>query len=127
MLIYDTTCLTFNEAIIDTPKVKLVLYTHETGTLVLRATLKQPPGKVFFTTDDIYLNHFYSDKICLQLLFESSASSMVTVVEEDEFKLYMRSDADIQLCEGERLFSELKKNNTDNALQMSVLTKNRLN
>ena len=48
MLIYDTSCLTFNEAIIDTAKVKLNLYTHETGELILMASLKQPPGKVFF-------------------------------------------------------------------------------
>ena len=120
MLIYDTTCLTFNSVIIDTAKVKLVLYTHETGALVLMATLRRPPGKVFFTTDEIYLHHFITDKICLQLLFEAIASNMVTVLEEDEYKLYMRSDADIQLCEGEKLFSEFEKNNTDTAVQRSM-------
>ena len=36
---------------------------------------------------------------------------MVTVLEEDKFKLYMRSDADIQLCEGEKLFSEFEQSN----------------
>jgi hypothetical protein len=119
MLIYDTTCLTFNEAIINTAKVKLVLYTHETGSLVLMANLKRPPGKVFFTTDEIYLQHFVTDKISLQLLFEAIASNMVTVLEGDEYKLYMRSDADIQLCEGEKLFSEFE-NNTDTALPASM-------
>ena len=120
MLIYDTTCLTYNKTIIDTAKVKLVLYTHEAGALVLMATLKRPPGKVFFTTDEIYLCHFMTDKICLQELFEAIASNMVTVLEEDEFKLYMCSDADIQLCEGEKLFSEFEKNNTDTAVQRSM-------
>jgi hypothetical protein len=120
MLIYDTTCLTFNEAIINTAKVKLVLYTHETGSLVLMANLKRPPGKVFFTTDEIYLQHFVTDEISLQLLFEAIASNMVTVLEGDEYKLYMRSDADIQLCEGEKLFSEFENNNTDTALPASM-------
>lgn len=112
MLIYDTSCLTFNEAIIDTAKVKLNLYTHETGELILMASRKQPPGKVFFTTDEIYLHHFVTNKISLQLLFEAIAANMVTVLEEDKFKLYMRSDADIQLCEGEKLFSEFNNNTT---------------
>ena len=106
MLIYDTSCLTFNEAIIDTANAKLILYTHETGELILMASLKQPPGKVFFSTDEIYLQHFLTDKISLQLLFESIAANMVTVLEDDKFKLYIRSNADILLCEGERLFSE---------------------
>jgi len=127
MLIYDSNCLTFNEAIINTPKVKLLLYTHESGELVLKANLKQPPGKVFFTIDAIYLHHFYNDKINLQLLFEATASNMVTVLEGVEYKLYMRSDADIQLSEGENLFSELKKNNTNNALRINMHTTNRLN
>ncbi len=111
MLIYDTCCLTVNEAIIDTAKVELNLYTHETGELILMALLKQPPGKVFFSTDEIYLHHFVTDKICLQLLFEAIAANMVTVLEEDKFKLYMPSDADIQLYKGEKLFSEFKQSN----------------
>jgi hypothetical protein len=127
MLIYDTNCLTLNEAIIDTPHLKLILYTHESGELVLMANLKQPPGKVFFTIDAVYLHHFYNDKINLQLLFEATASTMVTVLEGAEYKLYMRSDADIRLSEGENLFSELKKKNASDALTLNMHTINRLN
>ena len=120
MLLYDTTGLTYNEAIIDTAAAKLFLYTHETGELVLMAALKQPHGKVFFITDEIHLDYFCTDKINLQFLFESTASTMVTVVEDDEYKLYMRIDADIQLCGGEKLFSQFEKNKTDNALPNSM-------
>jgi hypothetical protein len=121
MLLYDTNCLYFNEAIIDTANVKLALYTHETGALVLAANLKKQPGKVFFTTSDIYLNHFITNKICLQLLFEAIASDIVTVVEQDEVKLYMRSNTDIQLAEGEKLFSEFKNRNIEYAFPMQKL------
>ena len=115
MLIYDTTSLTFNRAIINSDEVKLFLYTHETGTRVLMATLDQPPGKVFFTTDEIYLKLFYTDKISLQSLFEATASNMVTVAEADVYKLYMRSDADMRLCEGEKLFSQFERKENDAA------------
>jgi hypothetical protein len=120
MLIYNPTSLTFKASIIDSAEVKLVQYTHETGTQVLMATLMQPPGKVFFTIDEVYLQRFIEDKLSLQLLFESSSTHFVTVLDEDEYKLYMRSDADIQLCGGPKLFSEFEKNNTDNAMQASI-------
>jgi hypothetical protein len=116
MLLYDTTGLTFNEAVINTATAKLFLYTHESGALILMATLNQPSGKVFFITDDIYLNLFYTSKISLQSIFEASASIMVTVLEEEVYKLYMRSDADIRLCEGEKLFSQFEKNSKEGAL-----------
>ena len=120
MLIYDTTGLTFNRAIISSAEVKLFLYTHETGTRVLMATLDQPPGKVFFTTDEIYLKLFYTDKITLQSLFEATASNMVTVAEADVFKLYMRSDADMRLCEGEKLFSQFEEIENDATSQTGM-------
>jgi hypothetical protein len=122
MLLYDTTSLNYNEAIIDTTAAKLLLYTHETGTLVLMATLDHPRGKVFFTTDEILLDLFCRDKIYLQSLFEATASNMATILEEDEFKLYMRMDADIRLRGGKHLFSQLRKNNTDQACQMCMDT-----
>lgn len=108
MLIHDTTGLVFNEAIIDREETKLFLYTHDSGPLVLMATLKQPSGKVFFTIDEIYLHFFNTNKISLQSLFESTASSMVTIEEGDEFKFYMRSDVHIRLCDGEKFFTEFK-------------------
>jgi hypothetical protein len=120
MLIYDTTGLTFNKAIINSAEVKLFLYIHEAGSLVLMATLDQPPGKVFFTTDEIYLTLFYTDKISLQFLFEATASNMVTVAEADVYKLYMRSDADIRLCEGGKLFSQFEKTANDTAWQTGM-------
>lgn len=120
MLIYNPTSLTFNAAIIDSAEVKLVLYTHETGGLVLTASLSQPSGKVFFSTNEDYLERFIDNELSLQLLFESCTSQIVTVAEEDEYKLYMRSDADIYLCGGEKLFYEFEKNNTDNALPESM-------
>lgn len=116
MLIYDTTCLTFNDAIINTATAKLFLYTHETGALVMMATLKQPNGKVFFTTDEIHLDFFCKDRISLQYLFDATAANMVTVVEDNECKLYMRLDADIQLCEGEKRLSQFERKNNDTAL-----------
>ncbi len=120
MLLYDTTSLYFNEAIIDTTAAKLLLYTHETGSLVLMANLDHPKGKVFFSTDEILLDLFCRDKIYLQSLFEATASNMTTILEEDEFKLYMRMDADIRLRGGKHLFSQLRKNNTDQASPMSL-------
>lgn len=104
MLLYNTTGLIFNEAIIDKEKTKLFLYTHDSGVLVLMATLSKPNGSVYFATDEIYLHLFNTNKISLQALFESTSSSMVTVVEADEFKLYVRNDADIQLCCGDKYF-----------------------
>ena len=121
MLIYDTNCLTFNEAIIDNANVKLILFTHQTGNLVLMATLKRQPAKVFFTTDEIYLNHFITNKICLQLFFEAIAPELVTISSGDEFKICLRSDTDIQLCEGEKIFSEFKQRTTEYTFPMRKL------
>jgi hypothetical protein len=109
MLLYDTSVLSFNAIIIDTKETKMCLYTHENGALVLMASLKHPLGKVFFTTDDIYLHQFYQDKMPLQLLFESTSENIVTVVDGDEYKLYLSIDADIQLSEGEKMFSQFNK------------------
>ena len=124
MLLYDTTCLTFNDAIIDTACTKLFLYTHETGSLVLMANLVQPKGKVFFTTDEIHLDFFCKDKISLQYLFDATASNVVTVVEAEECKLYMRLDADIQLVEGNKRFSQFERKNNDNALHRGMPASN---
>ncbi len=120
MLIYKPTSLTFKAAIIDSAEVKLVLYTHEMGGLVLTATLSKPAGKVFFAISEIYLERFVDNKLSLQQLFESDTSQFVTVLEEDEYKLYMRSDADIYLSSGEKRFYEFEKNNTDNAMPESM-------
>jgi len=106
MLLNDTLGLIFNTVIIDTKETKLCLYTHENGAIVLMTTLKHPDGKVIFTTDEIYLHQFYEDKISLQLLFESTAANTVTVVQGDDYNLYLSIDASIQLTEGEKLFSQ---------------------
>ncbi len=106
MLIYDNSGLNFKEAIIDTAEAKLFYYTHDAGSKVLMAKLAHPSGRVFFETNDLYLRLFISNKINLQFLFEASASIMVTIAEEDEYKLYMRSDVDIRLCEGEKILSQ---------------------
>lgn len=116
MLLYDNTGLNYNGAIIDTATSKLLFYTHESGSMVLTATLKQPEGNVFFTTDYFYLQLFTTNKISLQFLFESTAANMVTVVDKDEYKLYMRSDAKILLSEGEKLFADFTNNTNSNDL-----------
>ncbi len=120
MLLYDTTSLYYNEAIVDTTAAKLLLYTHETGELVLMANLEHPQGKVFFTTNETLLDLFCRDKIYLQSLFEATASNMATILDEDEFKLYMRMDADIRLRGGKQLFSQLRKTSTIQPFQMSL-------
>jgi hypothetical protein len=106
MLIYDTNCLYFTEAIIDAAKTRLILFTHETGNLVLMANVKQQPQKVFFTTNALYLDHFINDRICLQLFFDAMAPSLVTVSEGEKFKICKQSD--VQLLEGSKIFSEIK-------------------
>jgi hypothetical protein len=116
MLLYDIAGLKFNGAIIDKPTSKLLFYTDESGSMVLTATLIHPNGKVFFTTDSFYLQLFTTDKISLQFLFESTAASMVTIENEGEYKLYMRSDAEIQLTEGEKLFADFDNNNIADGL-----------
>jgi len=120
MLLYDITELKFNGAIIDTAASKLLFYRNESGAMVLSATLKDFTGRVFFTTDHFYLQLFTTNKISLQLLFESTATSMVTVEQEGECKLYMRKDAEIQLCEGEKIFLDFKNNNISNSLLINL-------
>ena len=120
MLLYDITELKFNGAIIDTSASKLLFYRDESGAMVLSATLKDSTGRVFFTTDHFYLQLFTTNKISLQLLFESTATSMVTVEQESECKLYMRIDAEIQLCEGEKIFLNFKNNNISNSLLINL-------
>ena len=44
-----------------------------------------------------------------------------TQLEDDEIKIYMRSNTDIQLEEGEKLFSEFKNRNVEYALPMHKL------
>lgn len=120
MLLYDITELKFNEAIIDTAASKLLFYRDESGAMVLSATLKDSTGRVFFTTDNFYLQLFTTNKISLQFLFESTAPSMVTVEEEGECKLYIPSDAEIQLSKGEKIFVDFKDNNISNSLLFNL-------
>jgi hypothetical protein len=120
MLLYDITELKFNGAIIDTAASKLLFYRDESGAMVLSATLKDSNGRVFFTTDNFYLQLFTTNKISLQFLFESTAASMVTIEQEGECKLYMRSDAEIQLCEGEKIFVDFKDNNINKSLLFNL-------
>lgn len=119
MLIYDTNCLYFKEAIIDAAKTRLILFTHETGNLVLMASVKQQPKKVFFTTNEIYLDHFINDRICLQLFFEAMAPGLVTVSEGEKFKICKQSD--VQLSEGEKIFSEINYTNTGYVFPMQKI------
>lgn len=107
-MIYDTTDLHLNRKIIDQADVQLESYTHETGALILSATLQQPEGQVFFETDDYHLQLFYTDKINLQSLFEASEESIVTVTEDYECKLYLRRDVEILLNGGQHFFSQFK-------------------
>ena len=120
MLLYDIAELKFNGAIIDTATSKLLFYTDESGAMVLSVTLKDSNGRVFFTTDNFYLQLFTTNKISLQFLFESTAASMVTVEQEGECKLYKRSDAEIQLCEGEKIFVDFKDNNINKSLLFNL-------
>ena len=76
--------------------------------MILSATLYQPKGQVFFETDDTNLHLFYTDKINLQTLFEATHTIVVTIEKDCECKLYMRSDVDILLNEGKKLFSQFK-------------------
>jgi hypothetical protein len=109
-MIFDTASLLLDNTIINQPDAQLFSYTHETGALILSATLYQPRGQVFFETDDTHLHLFYTDKISLQELFEATIQSIVTVEEDCECKLYMRSDVAILLSGGEKSFSQLIKN-----------------
>ena len=109
-MIFDSTGLVFNRAIIDNNDVQVLCYTHETGAPILSATLAHPSGQVFFAIDDIYHHLFTTDKITLQALFEATAPNIVTVADDCEYKLYMRSDVDILLKDGEKLFSQFEKN-----------------
>ncbi len=69
------------------------------------ASIKQQPEKSFFTTDEIYLNYFITDRICLQLLFGAMAQALATVSEGEKFKICKQSD--VHLSEGEKIFSEI--------------------
>jgi hypothetical protein len=109
MLLYDTSLLSFKAIIIDSKETKMCLYKHANGKMVLMATLKHSNGNVFFTTEDIYLHQFYEDNITLQLLYESTAENIVTVVDGDEYKFHLSIDTAIQLSGGEKLFSQFNK------------------
>ncbi len=108
MIIFDTTVVTLNKKIIDEADAQLFSYTHATGAMILSAALSEPEGLVFFQGDDTHLHLFYNNKINLQTLFESTAHNVVTIVNNCECKLYMRTDADIFLNGGEKLFSQFK-------------------
>ena len=108
MILFDTTLLTRSKTIIDNSGAQLFLYTDETNNLILSASLSTPGGHVFFKADDANLGLFYTNKIDLQTLFESTAHMLVTIVEDAECKLYMRNDVDIRLNGGEKLFSEFE-------------------
>jgi hypothetical protein len=109
-MIFDSTGLAFNHAIIDDKDVQVLCYTHETGAPILSATLAQPSGQVFFAIDDIYHHLFITDKITLQALFEAAAPNIVTVADDCEYNLYVRNDVAILLKEGEKLYSQFEKN-----------------
>lgn len=117
-MIFDSTGLVFNQAIVDNTNVQVLCYTHETGTLVLSATLKQPSGQVFFAIDDVFQKLFINDRISLQQLFDATTPNIVTVADENEYKLYMRSDVTMLLNGGEKLYSQFEKklDNSDDVL-----------
>jgi hypothetical protein len=108
MIIFDTTVVTVNKRIINEADAQLLLYTHATGAMILSAALSEPQGLVFFQGDDTHLDLFYKNQINLQTLFESTAHNVVTIVNNCECKLYMRTDVDILLNGGEKLFSQFK-------------------
>src|SRR4051812_14494260 len=111
MLISDTTCLTYKQTIIHSEDVVLFYYTHDDGSVVLAANLAEPPGKVFFKSDDEHIHLFTTDQITLQELFDCTAEMLVTVVEMGEIKLYMRSSVEMQLCEGDKVYSQINRKN----------------
>ena len=105
-MVLDTTSLILKEQIVDNDGVELSLYKNEFGATILSAVLKKPGGKVFFETEAICLQLFYTDKINLQELFEATVQNLVTILEDDVCKLYMHKDADILLSGGEKLYSQ---------------------
>ena len=105
-MVLDTSSLILREQIIDNAGVEQSLYKNQFGAVILSAALINPGVKVFFETDIICLQMFYADKINLQELFEATIQNLVTVLEDDECKLYLHKDADIVLSGGEKLYSQ---------------------
>ncbi len=105
-MVLDISSLILREQIIDNAGVELSLYKNEFGAVILSAALINPGIKVFFETDTICLQMFYADKISLQELFEATTHNLVTVLEDEECKLYMLKDADIVLSGGDKLCSQ---------------------
>ena len=110
MIFSKTSFLTYNKTLLADADAKLHLYTAETGELVLMASIDEPNGHVFFSTNARKLHLFLNDQINLQSLFKASGAGMVTVLSHNEFEVYVLGDKGLQLCYGENYFSEFKEN-----------------
>ena len=93
----DIDKLVLNENIVTTPNLIIDYYAYVNGEPVLCISTKHPLRKIFFITDDVNLESFYSNKITLSDLFLKSSSNIIVIVIDNEVKYFMKNDIEIEL------------------------------
>ena len=108
MLIVEHIDLVYKHVFISTQKVKLDLFKHESGNLILSSNLTHPEGVTYYVTSESLLNLFFNDEITLQDLFYLSPSIFIEIMNGNETRLFLRHDVDIMLESGEKKYSQIQ-------------------
>ena len=101
--------LTYIKPLIRHQATKVDVHHHESGQLVLSATLEQPAGTAFFVVKAVLLNSFVEGEITLQEIYDLSPSVFIEICHMGETRLYMRYDIDIRLRGGAKKYNELEQ------------------
>ena len=101
--------LTYIKPLIRKQGTKVDVHHHESGQLVLSATLDEPAGTAFFVVKSALLNSFVEGEITLQEIFDLSPSVFIEICDKGETKLYIRYDIDIRLRDGAKKYNELQQ------------------
>lgn len=108
--------LTYIKPLIRHQATKVDVHHHESGQLVLSATLEEPAGTAFFVVKAALINSFIEGEITLQEIFDLSPSVFIEICDKGETRLYIRYDIDIRLRDGAKKYYELQQiaDNTTN-------------
>ncbi len=100
--------LMFVRSIVREEAVQLNLHQHESGSLMLSAALENPSGIVFFATNEALLSLFCEGMITLQKLFEKSPSRDISILVNNNTRIYLCGHVNILLQKGDRKIYDLQ-------------------
>ena len=99
--------LVFVSTVLCTPHTQIHLHQHKNGTLFLSACLEQPEGQVYFATTEEILEWFFIGLISIQQLMEKSPSRDISILVNNNTRIFLCGDVNIRLRNGDNKIHEL--------------------